>query len=112
VQELFDAAGAGGAGVIGLDGTVAALLEGRVRTLLVADGAAADGAVCPQCDYFAARPFDRCPLCGNEAETPTDVVEVAVERAVLSGADVESLLGEARDTLRGRGHEVGALLRY
>lgn len=112
VRQLLDAAHSGGAGVIGLEGTVSALLEGRVRTMLVAGGNAKDGAVCPHCDYFEARLFRRCPLCGAEADEAPDVVELAMERAILSGAHVEALFGEAKDALLEQGHGVGALLRY
>jgi peptide chain release factor subunit 1 len=112
VREMLDAAAAGGPGVIGLDGTLSALLEGRVRTLLVAAGARQEGSVCPNCDYLSAKPFRACPLCGADSDATPDVVGVAMERALLSGAQVESLLGEAKDELLSRGHPVGAILRY
>jgi hypothetical protein len=35
-----------------------------------------------------------------------------MERALLSGAHVESLLGEAKEELLRRGHPVAAILRY
>jgi len=112
VQEMLEAAAAGGPGVLGLDRTLAALLEGRVRTLLVAEGERQEGAVCPNCDYLAAKPFETCPLCGARADRTPDVVGVAMERALLSGAHVESLLGEAKEELLRRGHPVAAILRY
>jgi peptide chain release factor subunit 1 len=112
VQEMLDASAAGGPGVLGLDRTLSALLEGRVRTLLVAEGERQEGAVCSNCDYLAAKPFESCPLCGARADRTPDVVGVAMERALLSGAQVESLLGEAREELLRRGHPVAAILRY
>lgn len=112
VQEMLDASAAGGPGVLGLDRTLSALLEGRVRTLLVAEGERQEGAVCCNCDYLAARPFEVCPLCGARADRTPDVVGVAMERALLSGAHVESLLGEAKEELLRRGHPVAAILRY
>jgi len=112
VQEMLDASAAGGPGVLGLDRTLTALLEGRVRTLLVAEGERQEGAVCPNCDYLAAKPFQTCPLCGALAYPTPDVVGVAMERALLSGAHVESLLGEAKEELLRRGHPVAAILRY
>ncbi len=112
VQEMLDASAAGGPGVLGLDRTLSALLEGRVRTLLVAEGERQEGAVCCNCDYLAAKPFEVCPLCGARADRTPDVVGVAMERALLSGAHVESLLGEAKEELLRRGHPVAAILRY
>jgi peptide subunit release factor 1 (eRF1) len=98
--------------VLGLDRTLTALLEGRVRTLLVAEGERLEGAVCTRCDYLAAKPFEICPLCGARADRTPDVVGVAMERALLSGAHVEPLLGEAKEELLSRGHPVAAILRY
>lgn len=112
VKEMLDASAAGGPGVLGLDRTLNALLEGRVRTLLVAEGERQEGAVCSNCDYLAAKPFETCPLCGAHADRTPDVVGVAMERALLSGAQVEPLLGEARQELLRRGHPVAAILRY
>ena len=112
VHEMLDASASGGPGVIGLDRTLTALLEGRVRTLLVAEGARQEGAVCPNCDYLAAKPSETCPVCGAQADVTPDVVGVAMERALLSGAQVESLLGQAKEELLSRGHQVAAILRY
>ena len=112
VQEMLEASEAGGPGVLGLDRTLSALVEGRVRTLLVAEGEGQEGAVCPNCDYLAAKPFATCPLCGAAADRTSDVVGVAMERALLSGAHVEPLLGEAKEELLRRGHPVAAILRY
>jgi peptide subunit release factor 1 (eRF1) len=51
-------------------------------------------------------------VCGAQADVTHDVVGVAMERALLSGAQVESLLGEAKEELLSRGHPVAAILRY
>ena len=80
-------------------------------TLAVAEGITQEGAVCTRCDYFSAGRFGRCPVCGGEAEALADVVDNAVERALLDGAQVEVVLGENRDWLLARGG-MGALLRY
>lgn len=111
VASLSDAAAANGRGVLGIDDTVRAVQEGRVQTLVVAEGVEKGGSACTRCDYFAARALDRCPLCGGETEPAPDIVERAVERAYLGGAHVESVFGEAREWLLARGG-VGALLRY
>lgn len=112
VQEMLDASASGGPGVIGLERTLSALLEGRVRTLLVAAGARQEGGICRRCEYLAAKRFAACPVCGAPADVTADVVGAAMERALLSGAHVESLCGEARDELLRRGHPVAAILRY
>ncbi|MEX0785823.1 MAG: Vms1/Ankzf1 family peptidyl-tRNA hydrolase [Dehalococcoidia bacterium] len=111
VEQVVDAAESGGQGAAGFDDTLAALHEGRVQTLLVAEGITEEGSSCLDCDYLATSRFERCPRCGGEAEASTDVVERAIDRALLSGARVEVVLGEAREWLLARGG-IGAVLRY
>lgn len=111
VEQLADAAESGGRGVVGIDETVRAVLEGRVHVLAVAEGIIKEGAACQNCDYFAAGDFGRCPACGEETESIPDIVERVVEGAYLTGAHVETVFGEAREWLLAQGG-LGALLRY
>jgi peptide subunit release factor 1 (eRF1) len=111
VKRIVDNADAGGRGAIGLEDTLEAVAEGKVDTLAVAEGIAAEGAACPKCDYFAAKPFRKCPVCSATAEPIDDIVDYAVERAVLSGGHVRVVRGKAREWLLARG-AVGAVLRY
>jgi peptide chain release factor subunit 1 len=103
VNQVFDAAKSETRGVLGLEPTVSALVEERVRTLLVADGLTIEGFVCKRCDYFSAEPFQRCPLCGGDSER-RDVVDRAVEKAILTGAETEVVASDrARDRLLAEG---------
>ncbi len=111
VERVADAAQSGGKGAIGVDATLAVVLEGRVETLLVADGVTLEGSTCLNCDYFVAEPFERCPACGSGSEVTSDIVERAVERALLSGAQIETVFGEGREWLLARGG-LGAVLRF
>jgi peptide chain release factor subunit 1 len=52
VDQVFDAAKSDTQGVLGIEPTLSALAEEKVRTLLVVDGLTIDGCVCAQCDYF------------------------------------------------------------
>lgn len=111
VEQVFDAAKSGTQGVLGIESTLSALVEEKIRTLLIADGVAIKGSVCTQCDYFSAHEFKSCPLCGGDAEQ-RDVTDLAVEKAVLTGAEAEVVSArEARHRLLGEGG-LGALLRY
>lgn len=112
VNEIVDNAGAGGKGALGLDDTLRAIIEGRVETLVIADGLTQEGSACLNCDYFAASQFTKCPNCGSgECETLPDVVEQAVDAAYLKGAHVNVVFDEAAKLLLARGG-IGALLRY
>lgn len=111
VESAVNAAKSGRQGAVGIDDTVRAVFEERVHTLLVADGVTKEGAACTSCDYFAPERFDRCPVCGGASEEADDIVERAVEKAYLSGAQVEAVFDEARSWLLGEGG-LAALLRY
>ena len=111
VDQVFDAAKSGMRGVLGIESTLSALVEEKVRTLLIPDGLGIEGSVCTRCDYFSAQDFKGCPLCGGDAEH-RDVTDRAVEKAILTGAEVEVVsASDARDRLLGEGG-LGALLRY
>jgi peptide chain release factor subunit 1 len=111
VNQVFDAAKSRTQGVLGIQPTLSALTEEKVRTLLLANGMAIDGSVCTQCDYFSAGVLKACPVCGGSTEQ-REVSDRAVEKAILTGAEAEVVSSEkARDRLLTEGG-IGALLRY
>jgi peptide subunit release factor 1 (eRF1) len=111
VNQVLDAAKSGTQGVLGIEPTLSALAEEKVRTLLIVNGLTIDGSVCTRCDYFSAQHFKTCPLCGGSAER-RDVTDRAVEKAILTGAEAEVISSdEARERLLAEGG-LGALLRY
>ena len=111
VDQIFDAAKSETQGALGAEATLSALTEEKVRILLVVAGLEIVGSACTECDYFSAKKFDKCPLCGADAEQ-RDVTDRAVEQAILTGADTQVVSsGKARDRLLAEGG-LGALLRY
>ncbi len=112
VDRIIELTDAKGKGALGIDDTIEALIEGRVDTLVVAEGVTKEGTVCLQCDYFAAHSFSRCPACAqSDVEQLPDAIEQAIEYAIGHGSHVNIALGEARTMLLSRGG-IGALLRY
>jgi peptide subunit release factor 1 (eRF1) len=108
VDRLRDAIGTGGAGVAGLEGTLAALVERRVDLLLVSDGYATEGWRCRSCRYLG--PLGRrCPVCANSMDLVDDVVEEAVEEALANKCRVQIVRENADLDVLGR---IGALLRF
>lgn len=108
VGRLRDAVGAGRRGVAGLDATLRALVERRVDTLLVSHGFDHPGWRCGSCDYIG-RVGRACPVCEAEMQGVEDVVEEAVEEALLQSCDVQVCVGNADLDVLG---SIGALLRY
>lgn len=108
VAQLREAAGAGRKGVTGLSGTLAALNERRVDTLLVSAGYAAAGWSCPSDHLLTAR-GPTCPLCSSAMEEVEDVVDEAIAFALTQSCRIELCEGSADLDVLGR---IGALLRY
>lgn len=108
VDRLRNGVGSGNGGVAGLSGTLKALVERRVDTLLVSAGYEDQGWRCSSCRFLASRGRD-CPLCGGAMEQVDDVVEQAMEDALVNKCRVQ-VVRDCAD-LDELGH-IGALLRF
>lgn len=109
VQQMVTAASKGGAGAIGLADTIAALQEGRARSLLVAEGFQASAYRCENCGYLSAQKMETCAYCGGSMRKIQDAADAVVRRAIEQGVDVE-LVVDNDDLVRAG--SIGALLRY
>lgn len=92
----------------GLQGTLTALQEGKVDTLVVARDGQTQGARCSQCGFVFVRDVNRCPYDGNEQLETVDVLEEMVRLAEQQGADIQFADANAIADLRG----AAALLRF
>jgi peptide chain release factor subunit 1 len=120
IARLRDAVGAGGPewvssgaangrlGVAGLENVLGALGEKRVETLLVSEDFDGPGWECRSCGALAAVGRS-CRQCGADMEALDDVVEAAVDQAVLQKCRVVVFAGNADLDVMGR---IGALLRF
>jgi peptide chain release factor subunit 1 len=106
LDRLAEGVGRGGRGAAGLSAVLAALNEGRVETLLVAEGFRASG----QRDHATGMLYagGEGPA-GHELEPCTDVVEPAIEKAIEQSARV--IVVRHHDDLGPLGG-IGAVLRY
>lgn len=112
VDRIRGQAEAQGRGTLGIDETLQALTEGRVDTLVAAEGVTQTGTACLSCDYFAAYRFTTCPACsGSDVEELPDAIEHAIEYAIANGSRVNVAFAGGREMLLSRGG-IGALLRY
>jgi hypothetical protein len=109
VNELLDAATIPHA-ALGLAATLAALSEGRVHALFIADTFSGLGGACPACRRLVAG-LDRCPSCGTDTTPIADLRESVLEHAVAQGARVEIVSGEAAALLSVHGG-IGAWTRF
>lgn len=92
----------------GVQGTLTALQEGKVDTLVVARDEEAEGVRCARCGFVFARGVRRCPYDGGEEMEPVEVMEEMVRLAETQGADVRFADPASLADLRG----AAALLRF
>ena len=107
-DAVITAAAKGKGGVVRLDDTLSAAHEGRVQTLLVAEGYKAEGFQCQQCAYVTSQHLDKCPFCGGTMGLIPDAVEVIIQQVLEQGGRVEIFAGHKELTVAG----IGGLLRY
>lgn len=108
VDRMRAAAAAERGGVCGIEPTLAVINERRVDTLVVSDGFEVEGWKCGGCGALAGK-GPACPRCGGTMAKVDDVVEEAVEEALLQSCHVEMCVGNADLDVAGR---IGALLRF
>ena len=110
--ERLNQAISGGRALWGLDETLAVLSEGRVRALVVEDGFRVPGHECRQCGRLGPAEMTDCPNCRLSMKVVDDIVDVALERALLQDATLEIVRSErGRSALEGVA-QIGVILRY
>ncbi|MGB9775561.1 MAG: hypothetical protein ACPLYD_04590 [Anaerolineae bacterium] len=108
VETVVTAAAKGKGGVLGLDETISAAREGRIRTLVVRRDFHVPGYRCPSCEYLTSVEIEFCPFCGGTPVPIPDAVEAVVTRVVEDGGEIEVV--DHHPLLEQAG--IGALLRY
>lgn len=107
--RLQERVGSGGRAATGLEGVLEALSEQRVEALLLDAGFSAPGVECPRCEWLSADSVSACPADGAALEQRPNVVEQAVERALLQDAEVVVLRERPEMDLHGG---IAAVLRF
>lgn len=95
--------------VAGLDGVLGAVREGRVATLIVAEGFAHPGWACRHGDWLSTA-TEPCPVHGGGAVEPVaDIVELAVECSIARDAHVTTIPRTAQSGWFGASGDDGSL---
>jgi peptide subunit release factor 1 (eRF1) len=108
IEQVRDRAAHDYLATAGVQGTLSALQEGKVDTLVLARDGQLQGARCSQCGFVFVRDVTRCPYDGNEEMEGVDVMEEMVRLAQQQGADIQFADANAIADLRG----AAALLRF
>lgn len=112
VEEMVAGVQKGAEAVLGLEPTLLAIVEQRVRLLIVAEDYAPSGWECPSCGFLAAARTDICPICGLTLNEQTDIIDAALARVLEQNGDIEVVRSAVSRQLLARHGNIGALLRY
>jgi len=98
-----------GLGVLGIEATLEALFNGKVKTLVLSEDVESAGWICPD-DYYVSPEQEECPVCGEMMKVTEDLFGHMVWEAI----DQNSEIFFVREAGRGSFAEaaVGALLRF
>jgi peptide chain release factor subunit 1 len=109
VEQAITLAAKGSHGVTGLNESLNAIHEGRVKTLLVDQDFEQEGFRCMGCGYLTTQELDDCPFCSGQFERINSAVEMAVRETLQNNADVKVLTENEQLESAGR---IAAILRY
>ncbi len=109
VDRLITNSAKNAAAVIGLEATLAAVNDGRVRTLVVHQGFTQSGQYCVGCDLITISPQGSCQACGETVKNVDDVVSLAINTILTNGVDLEIVHDHGGLLKAGK---IGAFLRY
>ncbi len=109
MQDLLTRAAKASGAVVGIDDTLEAINADRVSTLVILNGYQQPAYRCSNCGFLTIRPLRTCPVCAGAMVEILDVVDLAINRTMRQGGDVEVLHGNLDLEKAGK---IGAFLRY
>ncbi len=109
IETLITSAAKKSGAVLGMEATLDALNNERVNTLVVLEGHQQSAYRCSVCTYLTLDPIRTCPHCGGEIFKVVDIVELAVNRSMRKGGDVEVV---HESEVLDKSGKIGAFLRY
>lgn len=93
VEETYKKSAAGDLAVIGVDRVAEAANRHAISQLLVHDGAAISGAVCPSCGALS-HPRAKCGRCGAETNPVPDLIEALTRSVIEASGQVEHVMAK------------------
>ena len=109
VDQAITLSAKGSHGVTGLNDTLNAIHEGRVKTLLVDETYEQAGFRCQGCGYLTTQEIEACPFCSGVFFRIDSAVEMAVREGLRKNADIKVL--RDNEELQEAG-QIAAILRY
>jgi peptide chain release factor subunit 1 len=116
-QELFarftEERAVNGRAAEGLDAVLAALVERKVETLLLKEGAEVAGTKCVTCGWLGRAGIERCPVDDTALDAIDNILEPAIQAAIAQSAEVHVVRSSgAQEPETPFEAPVAAVLRY
>ena len=111
-EELLTAAAKNGLAATGVQDTVKATVEGRVRTLVYPRNLHLSAKTCTSVPTNGGAAVDLAAYLGEHINPEDNLLDLLVQNAAREGGNVEVLHGEAGSRLKNAGEGIGAFLRY
>ncbi len=112
IERLLTASAKGRQAVVGLPATAEAAAQGKILSLVYANGYSERGSECDECGVVFAQPLSACPYCRSNVKTVNDLVEWLVESTARSGEAIKQVRGDAAQRLISAAGNIGAFLRF
>src|SRR4030042_475967 len=98
LDKIFNSIGASGKGITGVSETLNLLWNGRLQSLIVDSNIVLNGSQCmnENCGYFMANESSRCPYCSSETKNISNILNLAVSKALNQGIDIEFIHSDER----------------
>jgi len=111
VRELLTEAAKNRLAVTGLEKTLDALHENRIKELVYSEGLHLQGSECRESGDLFTREVAECPFCGHETTPVEDLLEAILVKVVENGGTVEQVRGNIAERLGQEAGGSGAYLR-
>ena len=108
VQGLISELEKGGLAVSGLKQTLRSLNRSEVQTLIITRQFSQPGSMCPRCHFLFVDEL-QCPSCRRKTDKILDIIDEAVEAAMVKNCRVRHLNPPSKLDRYGK---IGAFLRY
>jgi peptide chain release factor subunit 1 len=108
IQTVLTAA-AKDRGASGLEDSLQIVYAGNVQILVIEEGYRASGYKCTNCGFISSKSRRECQFCGSSVEQIEDVVEMAVQKVLMDGGEVEIV---SPDPELSRAGNIAAAARY
>jgi peptide chain release factor subunit 1 len=112
ISRLITEAAKNHLAVTGLENTLEALQENRIKELVYSEGIHLQGSECIENGELFTGKVKTCPFCNKETKKSEDLLESLIVKVVENGGTVEQARGKSAERFKESHQGIGAFLRF